>query len=76
MLNQQPPLTARTARDFEFAHHGSITILTPLTASAHDWIEEHIPQDATRWGRLSIAIEPRYVGDIIAAIYEDGLTCQ
>jgi hypothetical protein len=63
-------------RDFDFVHHGSITILTPLTTDAHDWVEEHIPQDAARWGQHSIAIEPRYVGDIIAAITEDGLTCQ
>ena len=76
MLNQRLSTDAHVTRDFHFAHHGSITLLTPLTVAAYDWVDEHIPQNATRWGQCSVAVEPRYIGDIIAAIYEDGLTCQ
>ena len=60
-------------RDFLFADHGSVTLLTPITAGARAWIIEHVSQDVTYFGR-SVVIEPRYVDDILAGIDGDGLT--
>lgn len=57
--------------DFDLADHGSICLLTPLTPAAQVWADEHLPEDATRWG-LSIVIEPRYVGAILVNIAEEG----
>lgn len=59
--------------DFLFVDHGSIVIMHPRSDAARDWTEQHIPEDAQRWGRGGVVIEPRYVGDIIDGITNDGL---
>lgn len=59
--------------DMTFANHGSITIMTPLTPAAHDWVSEHIPEDAMTWGPSGIVIEHRYVLDIMQGVLSDGL---
>lgn len=58
--------------DFHIGDHGSIWLLTPVTEAARSWVAEHIPEDAQRLGR-GIAIEPRYVPDIIDGIIDAGL---
>jgi len=61
--------------DFDIQNHGAIAILTPCTEYAHDWVDEHLPDDAMRWGG-GVVIEPRYLGDIIDGIEADGLSVQ
>lgn len=58
--------------DFLFTDHGSVTVLTPLTVAARDWVAEHLPDDALTFGR-GIVIEPRYVAPILEGIADDGL---
>lgn len=60
--------------DFDFADHGSICLLTPRTPSAFDWVDEHLPDDAMRWGPESIVVEPRYAAPILEGIEDEGLT--
>jgi hypothetical protein len=59
--------------DFTLADHGSITILYPVSADAADWVGEHIPDEAQRYAG-GVVIEPRYVGDILDGITNDGLS--
>jgi hypothetical protein len=59
--------------DFHFTNHGSVTILTPVSSAAQEWAAEHLPEDAMRWAG-GIVIEPRYLGDILDGITNDGLT--
>jgi len=59
--------------DFRLTNHGTISLLAPLTAAAEAWIDEHLPEDAQMLGN-AIAIEPRYVGDIVAGILTEGLS--
>jgi hypothetical protein len=61
-----------TMPDFICANHGSIRVLTPMTAAAREWRDEHLPDDAQSWGR-GVVIEPRYWPDIQAGIQEAGL---
>ena len=58
--------------DFTVQNEGSIVILHPHGHAAQEWIEEHIPEDAQRWG-TGVVIEPRYFADIAAGIQADGL---
>jgi len=58
--------------DFYVANHGSIFLLTPVTQAAREWVAEHIPEDAPALGN-SIAIEHRFVGEVLAGITNDGL---
>lgn len=59
--------------DFYFANHGSITLLTPLTDAAEDWIELNLPDDHMMFGN-AVVIEPRYAGPILHGLQDDGLT--
>jgi len=58
--------------DFLVSNHGSIFLLQPLTGAAHDWSADNLPADALRFG-AAIAVEHRYIGDIVAGIQDDGL---
>lgn len=60
--------------DFSLTNHGSIVTLTPTSAAAHEWISEYIPETSMRWGACSIAVEPRFVDDIVDGINEAGLS--
>ena len=64
-----------SAPDFYLANHGSICMLTPLTLRATFWIDDHIDPTAMRMGS-SIAIESRFVQNIVEGIRSDGLTIQ
>ena len=59
--------------DFALADHGTIAVLTPKSAAARAWCEEHLPEDAQRLG-AGYAIEPRYADPILDGIAEEGLS--
>jgi hypothetical protein len=58
---------------FNLVNEGSIVLLYPVTVEAGDWITEHIPDDAPRFAS-AIAVESRYITDILIGIEADGLT--
>lgn len=58
--------------DFLLVDNGSVVLLTPLSKAAKQWIEENISDDSTWFGR-SLAIEPRYVDDILNGITNSNL---
>lgn len=59
--------------DFEYTKHGSVSLLTPLSDAAADWVAENIGDDAMYHGR-ALAIDHRYVVPTLEAIVGDGLT--
>ena len=61
--------------DFYVLGGGSVYLLQPNTHAAHDWIGEHIPEDAQTLGE-SIAVEHRYIWDIIEGARADDLTVE
>ena len=64
--------TRSDAPDFHCENHGSLFLLFPLTASAHSWIEEHLPEDV-QWFGNAVVIEHRYVWTILDGIQNAGL---
>jgi len=50
----------------------TVYLLRPLSPMALDWIEVHIPEDAQYLGN-AVAVEHRYISDIVAGIQGDGL---
>lgn len=58
--------------DFRLAAHGSIAILFPLNDRAEDWIVDNVSPDRMGWGLKGIAIEARFVADIVRGIQESG----
>lgn len=63
---------APTQYDVRVDNHGSIMLLNPLTQAGEAWMDEHLPADALTFGG-GIVVEPRYVGDIVNGMREDGL---
>lgn len=61
-----------TTYDFEVTGQGTVYLLQPKTVAAYEWIDEHIPIDAQRLGD-AVAVEHRYLGEVVSGICEDGL---
>ena len=60
--------------DFTVRNEGSILLLTPHTAPARSWIDEHIGSDNgfQPW-YPTVVIEPRYFVPILEGICQSGL---
>jgi hypothetical protein len=58
--------------DFQVQNHGTVYMLVPVSLAALEWVEEHTPADAMRLGR-SVAVEHRFIEDIVDGIEGDGL---
>ena len=59
--------------DFDVVNGGSVFLLIPNTEAAEAWVGENLPENPLTFGR-GIAVEARYIGDILHGIQEDGLT--
>lgn len=58
--------------DFTFLDGGSVCLLTPVSPLGESWAGDNLPADAPTLGN-GIAIERRYVPDILAGIEAGGL---
>lgn len=58
--------------DFVVSGGGSIYLLTPLTDNAKQWVDEHLPADRQTLGN-GIAVEHRYIEEIVQGAQRDGL---
>jgi hypothetical protein len=62
--------------DFIVANHGSVAVLTPLTSEASDWLSANVSFEPWQlWGG-GIALDSRFVDDLVTGIEEEGLTLQ
>lgn len=59
--------------DFTVAFHGSLVLVTPETTAARDWLADHLAGETTWWAG-AVAVEPRYVADLLDGAQADGLT--
>jgi hypothetical protein len=63
--------------DFTFTYDGgTIATLQPNTEVASDWIEDNVRADRHNYLGSALAIEHRYIDDILAGIVDDGLTIE
>jgi len=58
--------------DVTVAGHGSVFIVSPISPAAREWVNEFLPSDAIRWAG-GIAVEARYVADIVDGMRDAGL---
>jgi hypothetical protein len=65
-----PPAGGAMRIDFELSGHGTLYLLRPVSRAAHNWVEEHLPADATWFGGAVV------VGPIIGGAIGDGLLVQ
>jgi hypothetical protein len=62
--------------DFSLSDHGSVALVTPLSPSAREWVDENVSLESWQWVGGSFACDPRYVDDLVAGITGDGLTIE
>jgi hypothetical protein len=62
--------------DFRVTYHGMVTTITPLSDRCREWLEDKVAIEP--WQRFgpSIAIEPRYVEQLAAAMADEGLVME
>jgi hypothetical protein len=70
--SDQEVIVHRRQADFSVQNEGSIFLLIPHTDSGNAWIEEHISEDARRFGG-GVVVEHRYILDIVNGSKNDGL---
>jgi hypothetical protein len=58
--------------DVEVENHGSVVLVRPLSDAARAWLAEHVSPDAQRFGG-AVAVEPRYVANLVDGMIGDGL---
>jgi hypothetical protein len=61
--------------DFRVIDGGSVFLLTPLTPSGQQWVEDNLPAEALRYAG-AIAIEHRYIDPIVEGLMDAGLTLE
>jgi hypothetical protein len=59
--------------DLRVDTHGTVVLLTPLTAKARRWIDNNVEIEPWQLFGDVIAVEPRYVGGLITGAIQDGL---
>jgi hypothetical protein len=58
--------------DFEIFGGGTVYLLHPLTHEAHDLVAEHLRADILPL-RDAVAVEWRYLGNVVGSVIADGL---
>jgi len=56
----------------EYGAGSTVYLLRPISTRAKIWTREHLPADAPRLGG-ALAVEHRYIVDIISGMQRDGL---
>jgi len=68
------PTETEDQQDFTILVDGSIALLTPVSKSAHDWLEQNIgTNNGFQPWWPTVVIEHRYVADFLEGIRIDGL---
>jgi hypothetical protein len=58
--------------DATFEDHGSIWLIDPITPAAKTWLDDNITGHMD-WFAGSLAVEPRFVWELIEGMQADGL---
>lgn len=59
--------------DVQIDNHGTVFLVTPVTAFAERWVEEHLTLEGWQWMGHSFAVEPRCVAPLVEGMRGDGL---
>lgn len=60
--------------DFTVTDHGSIFLLRPNSAEAKAWISDHLQVEQYQMFGEAVAVEHRYIGDILEGVHGADLT--
>jgi len=75
MTTKQETKTHTQEAGFAVYGGGTLYVLMPLSEGGREWIDGHIAEDAICIGS-GVAVEHRYIEDILQGIVDDGLTIE
>ena len=58
--------------DYRVENHGSLALVYPISQDAKNWIDENVSSDS-QWFGGGLAVEPRYLGDLVDGMRAAGL---
>jgi hypothetical protein len=64
-------MTSTASADYEVSGGSSVFILTPLNDAAKSNLEENVGEE-TLWFAGGIAVEHRYIGNLVEQLREEG----
>ena len=62
--------------DVRVAHSGSISLVTPLSTAAREWVRDNVETEGWQWLGGALAVEPRYVDNLLHGMEGAGLTVE
>ena len=68
-------MTRKRKPDVVIRDEGSLLLFDLRTEQARGWVEEHVAEDAQRFGR-ALVVEHRYAGELTDGMAEAGLTVE
>ena len=72
MLNSDILIESQSHADIRIDSHGSIILLHPATATAAEWLRDHVAEEAM-WFCGALVVEPRYVDNWVDRARDAGL---
>lgn len=60
------------ATDATVENHGTLCLVRPMTEAARDWLRDNVQEGAQYLGR-ALAVEPRYIGELVDGMTAAGL---
>jgi hypothetical protein len=54
-------------------NHGSMFLVTPVSAIAKEWVDQHLSLEGWQWMGSSFGVEHRFVAPIVSGMKADGL---
>ena len=61
------------ANDITIVNHGTLAMVHALTKRAKFWLQDNVGTESWQWFGNAVAVEPRYVGDLVDGMVESGL---
>jgi hypothetical protein len=59
--------------DLRAVSHGSIALVTPLTAAGETWLQENTVTERWQWLGKSLGVDHRYIIPLLEGAIQDGL---
>ena len=59
--------------DVYVENHGSLFMVTPLSDSSRQWVQENVATESWQWLGSSFSVEHRYMQNLVSGMQEAGL---
>jgi len=68
--------TAQTETDATLASYRAIVLISPNSPAAVQWLEDNVAAESWQWIGGALAVDSRYMADIVSGMRDCGLTIE